>query len=83
MGAARRPGRLGVAGSRDDLLVTRALRDDAAIDKGVSSLKQLGLDDIGVNIDELSRCVPSSPLNPSLVPIFRSKASIKNQPTAA
>ena len=43
--------------SRRGAVVTRAVSDGEAVDKGVSSLQNLGLDDIGVNVDELSRCV--------------------------
>ena len=52
--AVRRPRKLL---SRRDALVTRAVSDGEAVDKGLSSLESLGLDDINVNVEDLSRCV--------------------------
>lgn len=59
-GAVRRPRKIGHR--RRDALVTQAVSDGDAVEKGVASLRRLGLDDIGVNVEALSRCVPPRPL---------------------
>jgi molybdenum cofactor biosynthesis enzyme MoaA len=52
----RRPGQLG---HRRDARASALTSDGEAVDKGVASLQKLGLDDISVNLESLSRCVLS------------------------